>query len=374
MRDKRPVDELSIEELERILAIKKREARQQRLQRMQRDGRLVVNGDADEALDAAESEPAPPPATAPAEPVTPPAFTPVGKAAPPLERILNSDHVYSANSTSVTPAPVEAGAPDFEETVDSPEAERTVRRSKRKTRGVFDRVLLLVEVAAVVAIVFIGYNLFRAINDLERETASAQALADEQRRMTIPTLEPTPTLRLENFVLPGGHTPPTAPGGGQFNYAEIPSHLLPLVQSEWIEPVINRPAPTSETALSLIIPKLSINHTIVQGVDWEALKMGIGQLPNSTNPGDEVGNVVLAAHNDIYGELFRYLDQLAPGDEFQIQTQTQLFTYVVTELREVEPTDVYVMNERGAATATLISCYPYQVNNKRIVVFADRIT
>lgn len=374
MRDKRPVDELSIEELERILAIKKREARQQRLQRMQRDGRLVVNGDADEAPDSAEPEPAQLPTTAPAEPVAPPTFTPVGKAAPPLERILNSDHVYSANPTSAAPVPVETGAPDFEETVDLPQAEKTVRRSKRKTRGVFDRVLLLVEVAAVVAIVFIGYNLFRAINDLERETASAQALADEQRRMTIPTLEPTPTLRLENFVLPGGHTPPTAPGGGQFNYAEIPSHLLPLVQSEWIEPVINRPAPTSETALSLIIPKLSINHTIVQGVDWEALKMGIGQLPNSTNPGDEVGNVVLAAHNDIYGELFRYLDQLAPGDEFQIQTQTQLFTYVVTELREVEPTDVYVMNERGAATATLISCYPYQVNNKRIVVFADRIT
>lgn len=374
MRDKRPVDELSIEELERILAIKKREARQQRLQRMQRDGRLVVNGDADEAPDSAEPEPAQLPTTAPAEPVAPPTFTPVGKAAPPLERILNSDHVYSANPTSAAPVPVETGAPDFEETVDLPQAEQTVRRSKRKTRGVFDRVLLLVEVAAVVAIVFIGYNLFRAINDLERETASAQALADEQRRMTIPTLEPTPTLRLENFVLPGGHTPPTAPGGGQFNYAEIPSHLLPLVQSEWIEPVINRPAPTSETALSLIIPKLSINHTIVQGVDWEALKMGIGQLPNSTNPGDEVGNVVLAAHNDIYGELFRYLDQLAPGDEFQIQTQTQLFTYVVTELREVEPTDVYVMDERGAATATLISCYPYQVNNKRIVVFADRIT
>ena len=41
MRDKRPVDELSIEELERILAIKKREERQKRLSRMQREGRMV---------------------------------------------------------------------------------------------------------------------------------------------------------------------------------------------------------------------------------------------------------------------------------------------------------------------------------------------
>src|SRR5262245_16562940 len=42
MRDKRPVDELSIEELERILAIKKREERQRRMQRMQRDGRVLA--------------------------------------------------------------------------------------------------------------------------------------------------------------------------------------------------------------------------------------------------------------------------------------------------------------------------------------------
>src|SRR5262245_12106228 len=41
MRDKRPVDELSIEELERILAIRKREERQRQLQRMQRSGRVI---------------------------------------------------------------------------------------------------------------------------------------------------------------------------------------------------------------------------------------------------------------------------------------------------------------------------------------------
>ena len=39
MRDKRPVDELSIEELERILAIRKREAR---LARLRRHEALVV--------------------------------------------------------------------------------------------------------------------------------------------------------------------------------------------------------------------------------------------------------------------------------------------------------------------------------------------
>ena len=42
MRDKRPVDELSIEELERILAIRKREARQAQLHRLSMAGRRVV--------------------------------------------------------------------------------------------------------------------------------------------------------------------------------------------------------------------------------------------------------------------------------------------------------------------------------------------
>ena len=41
MRDKRPVDELSIEELEKILTVRKREEREKRLDRMKRSGRVV---------------------------------------------------------------------------------------------------------------------------------------------------------------------------------------------------------------------------------------------------------------------------------------------------------------------------------------------
>ena len=37
----------------------------------------------------------------------------------------------------------------------------------------------------------------------------------------------------------------------------------------------------------------------------------------------------------------------------------------------VEPTDVWVMAPTNHASTTLISCYPYLVNNKRIVIFAD---
>jgi sortase A len=43
----------------------------------------------------------------------------------------------------------------------------------------------------------------------------------------------------------------------------------------------------------------------------------------------------------------------------------------VRELRVVEPTDVWVLEPTEHASATLISCYPYLVNNKRIIIFAD---
>ena len=36
----------------------------------------------------------------------------------------------------------------------------------------------------------------------------------------------------------------------------------------------------------------------------------------------------------------------------------------------VTPTDVWVMARGNEAIVTLITCYPYQVDSKRIVVFA----
>jgi sortase A len=355
MRDKRPVDELSVEELEQVLAIKRREERQQRMQRMQRSGRVI------ETVDAAAPEPdapIPPPA---AEVPPPPAHDPVA----------------AALASLTQPAVRETGSPDpsprFEDNTAEPPPLAQVKARKRARRRVMDRVLLLVEVLAVLLIVVIGVNLFQAIGKLDAESAKAQQAAEDLNRQTIPTIAPTPTIRLENVVLPGGHI--IAPNGApQFNYNEIPTSLYDRVQSEWVQPVLNRPPQTSETALALIVPRINLNGTIVQGVDWEALKQGVGQVPNGINPGDDVGNVSFAAHNDIYGKLFQHLDQLEVGDTFQIQTKTTVYTYTVSETRIVAPNDVGVLEPRQGATATLISCYPYQVDDKRIVVFADRVS
>lgn len=343
MRDKRPVDELSIEELERILAVRKREARQQRLQRMQRDGRLIAGEAPDTgAVHAAALAPAngaPLPTTA--------AIVPQANAAPPFD--------------DGTPSYIDDG-------LHEPEPPARARRRKKRA---MDRVLVALEVVAVLAIAIIGIRLASTISFFENETASAQQQAETLRRAGIPTAVPTPSLRLEDYVLPGGHT--LTASGVQFNYDEVPPQLVGLVEAQWIRPVVARPQATNETAVALVVPGLNLNQSIVQGVDWEALKLGVGQLPNGAYPNDEAGNVVLAAHNDVYGELFRHLDQLQPGDQFQIQTQSGAQTYVITSVFTTTPDDVSVLASRGRPTATLISCYPYQVNSERIIVYADRV-
>jgi sortase A len=381
MRDKRPVDELSIEELERILAIRKREERQKRMEKMQRSGRMVNQPEAPApAAPPPNGTPRPVVAAAPAPPaanaVTAPAPVPVTPPVPPQPEwrdgvLVRPNGANGGESAAPALLDDETPAPRFED--DPPGTNYTPRRPRdnRAARRFMNGILLLVEAAAVFGLILMGAQLYGAIGTLERETASAAALADEQRRAGIPTIEPTPQLGLEDVVLPGGHIF-TASGAPQFNYSEIPAHLLPVVQSQLAQPVISRPRPTDQTALALIIPKLNVNQTIVQGVDWEALRLGIGQLPNGITPTSREGNLVLSAHNDIYGEYFRDLDQLVPGDQFQVQTRTQIVTYTVTGSEIVQPTDVHVMENRDGATATLISCYPYQVNDKRIVVYAVR--
>ncbi len=351
MRDKRPVDELSVEELERILAIKKRQDRQQKLERMQRSGRIVA------------SEPAVTPSAAP---------TANGVLPPELEKLVNPSTPAAAPAAPAAPPPIvlREPSPRFEE--DGGNFAPKDPEKSRFWRTFFNQALFLVEALAVVGLMYLGYQMVTATNTLQTETNNAQRLADEQRKAGLPTLAPTPQIRLAEVVLPGGHIL-TDSGEAQFNFNEVPEALRSQVAAEIFQPISSRPPKTPETALVLSIPKLNVNQTIVQGIDWEALKLGIGQLLNGAKPADDNGNVVLAGHDDIYGEYFRYLDQLQAGDQFFIRTETQVFTYQVTHIDIVEPSDVSVMDARGGATATLISCYPYQVNDKRIVVFAERV-
>jgi sortase A len=362
MRDKRPVEELSIEELERVLIIRRREARQQRLERMKASGRVV------EAPDGSN----PPPVS--------PSFAPVPE--PPS--------VAAIPAATITLDALDAilerkeAPPQFEEiTIPASAAVKdeivpVADASPRPASRFLNRVLLLVEVAAVFGLVLLGSALYLETVDLQRESAEAQRLADEQRRAGIPTLAPTSVIQvvtLEDFVLPGGHVI-DSDGNVSFNMGEfideVPAQYREQIVRQALSFDLTRPVTTSETALQVFIPSINVDAVIVQGTDWEALKLGVGQVQNGASPAAADGNVALAAHNDIYGALFEDIPNLAAGDLIQVQTATQTFNYRVTETDIVDPTDVNVLENRGKPMVTLITCYPPGVNNKRYIVYAER--
>jgi len=297
VRKKGSAEDLSVEELRRLLVEKRRASRQERLERFRRTGRVV-------------------------------------KVAPDVEGAALED--------------MRSGALEEAETsIEGPS------RSRRKR--FFDGLLLAVEILAVVGVVFVLFNGVSLIRELNQEVASA---------LEQPTLTPTPLIMA--VVLPSGHTPPNSPGGAQPNEAEIPEHLRPLVQSLANIPI---PTPGPEQAVRIQIPAINVDAPIVQGDGWEQLKKGVGQHIGTADPGDD-GNMVLSAHNDIFGEIFRDLDQLKPGDQIIIHTNQRSYTYIISGYKIVEPTQTEVMEATSQPKVTLISCYPYLVDDERIVVSA----
>jgi len=268
-----------------------------------------------------------------------------------LETFRRTGRVVMLASDMATPSLESLPADTLTETVEtrpSPGSER---------RRWFDSLLLAVEIIGIFGLGFIIFAWFSILIGSNQEF---------NRALEQPTLTATPLIAA--VVLPSGHTPPTSPGGAKPNEAEIPEHLRPLVQAMAIEVVLPTPGP--EQAIRIRIPAIGVDAPIVQGDEWEQLKKGVGQHIGSANPGEK-NNVVLTAHNDVFGEIFRDLDRLKPGDEVILYTSQRSYTYIVTSTERVAPTRVEVMAPTKEAVVTLISCYPYLVDTERIVVRAE---
>lgn len=179
-----------------------------------------------------------------------------------------------------------------------------------------------------------------------------------------PTLTPTPIIR--PLILPGGKISPNPSVETNSNTNEIPPHLKPIIQTYINIPL---PTPAPKQGIRIQIPALNIDAPIVQGDEPEQLKKGVGQHIGTANPG-EVGNMVLTGHNDTYGEVFRYLDRLKPGNKIIIYTFARSYSYTIEGSILVKPDQVEVMNPTPYESVTLISCYPYMVDNQRIIVRA----
>ena len=122
---------------------------------------------------------------------------------------------------------------------------------------------------------------------------------------------------------------------------------------------------TGNAIAVLDIPAYSIRGQIAVGTDDETLKNFIGKFEGCADPG-QIGNFCLAAHNNIYTELFRNLHKVQVGDKVRIVTKTHEYVYTITSTEVVEPTRTDVLNGGTKREITLITCT--QAATKRIVV------
>jgi len=323
MKDRRAVDELSIEELEEILRIRKREARLERLRQL---GKGAGEGGFDPlAPKPVELQPLP---------------LPVGH------------RRFEGTGATAQYRP---------QTVDESVAGEEPSRQTRRIRWDWlrDKSLLVVELAVLAALILVLVSSLATLREINEASGQAQ----QAQLDTLPT--PTPTPLIQVVVLPGGHTPPDSLGGAVPQ--EVPAHLRDLVSA--ITP-LPMPTPGPEQATRIQIPAIGVDAPVVEGDDWEALKQGGGHHVGSANPG-ESGNCTISAHNDIFGEIFRDLPDLDLGDEIFMHTASQVYRYVVTQKRIIEPTEVSVMEQTSSPVLTLISCHPYGIDTHRIVVIGE---
>jgi sortase A len=219
---------------------------------------------------------------------------------------------------------------------------------KTQSRLWRDRILLGTEVAAVVGLIVILIILASNVRGLNQDWK------EQQGNNPLPTPSATPLIRVA--ILPGGHKPPGASG----------EEAEPLGQT----PRIAIPTPGPRSPTRLVVSSIDIDVPVVEGDSWEQLKKGAGHHIGSANPGER-GNCFISGHNDIYGEIFRRLDEVQIGDEIVVYAGKQPYTYIVRATRIVEPDDVSVMYPTSSPVLTLMTCYPYMIDTDRLVVIAE---
>jgi len=123
----------------------------------------------------------------------------------------------------------------------------------------------------------------------------------------------------------------------------------------------------------LDVPRLKLTAPVIEGDDEATLKRAAGHLTDTAMPWER-GNTAIAGHRD---GLFRPLKDIKVGDEIRFRSSRHEFRYRVTDTSIVRPDDVSVLEPRGAASLTLITCHPfYYVGNapNRFIVRAERVS
>ena len=125
---------------------------------------------------------------------------------------------------------------------------------------------------------------------------------------------------------------------------------------------------------TISIPSIDCELPLLDGAGKVELRYGAGRLIGSAGPG-EPGNLVIFGHRmRRYGSIFNRLGEVKPGDSIRISRDGETFTYIVDEIRTVDPSslsyyiDLEKEGDNGSRRITLITCTPVGVGSHRLLV------
>ena len=134
-------------------------------------------------------------------------------------------------------------------------------------------------------------------------------------------------------------------------------------------------APPTPIVARISIPRLGIRNAPIyeRGLDAKGLMLiapGYSVTRYAYSAPFGTGNTFLYGHDDIQGNIFGHLYDLAPGDTVQITVGGETQVYRVTGHQIVPPTDVSVLNPTPDVRLTIMTCWPFNVDTKRWIVTA----
>lgn len=140
----------------------------------------------------------------------------------------------------------------------------------------------------------------------------------------------------------------------------------------------------------LIIPKINVDVPVLYdvGADYdsqmEAMKKGVAHfaIPGANSHPGEIGNTAIAGHssNDLFDSgdykfIFAQLEKLTPGDSIYANYKGKRYSYVVTKMEVVKPSEVNkLVYPTDKPVLTLISCTPLGTAINRLLVTAEQVS
>lgn len=126
----------------------------------------------------------------------------------------------------------------------------------------------------------------------------------------------------------------------------------------------------SEFEWQIEIRKIDVSAEISEGTDNNTLKNYVGHIEGT---GISNSNICLAGHNNTGNYTsgnfyFDRLDELVKGDEIIYTYSNISKTFIVDEIKEVDETDLSVLEKSNSTKLTLITCIKGKYHKRLCVV------